>query len=162
MLEATKDMIRAAIDYKRRVAGTFMLVEPKNMRARLSGSDFAVTRKIDGVMAYCVYRDGDVAILGSAGRDLSAVPVARDLAAALKAAKAKDAVIAAELYVPNDNGRPRVFDAPRQHERCPSHPHGARRVGRHQVAATARTSSTPSACRPTAPRASPATRPSRP
>ena len=111
MLETTKDMIRAAIDYKRRVAGTFMLVEPKNMRARLSGSDFAVTRKIDGVMAYCVYRDGDVAILGSAGRDLSAVPVARDLAAALKAAKAKDAVIAAELYVPNDNGRPRVFDA---------------------------------------------------
>jgi len=100
----------AAAEYKRRVAGLFMLVDPKNLKERLSGSDYCVTRKIDGVMAYAVCRQGEVLMVGTGGRDLSDVPCAKALAGALKAAKVDSATVVAELYAPVENGRPRVYD----------------------------------------------------
>jgi len=110
MSDAFKDVQKAAMDYKRRVAGMFMLVDGKDIRAKLSGETFYVTRKIDGVMAYAVCRGGKVIMAGSGGRDLSNVPCAKALAAAVKAYGAKSATIVAELYAPAKNGRPRVFD----------------------------------------------------
>ena len=47
MLKVTKEMQAEAADYKRRVAGLFMLVDGKNMKAKLSGKEFCVTRKIE-------------------------------------------------------------------------------------------------------------------
>ena len=110
MLKVTPELQSAAMDYKRRVAGMFMLVEPKNLKAKLSGSDYCVTRKIDGVMAYAVFRDGDVVLIGSGGRDLSDVPCVKKLVDAIKTAGIKSMSVVAELYAPADNGRPRVFD----------------------------------------------------
>jgi ATP-dependent DNA ligase len=111
MTENFKDVQAAAAEYKRRVAGTFMLVDGgKDIKAKLSGSDFCVTRKIDGVMAYAVVRDGEAMVSGTGGRDLSGVPCAKALAAAVAAAGLKSATVAAELYAPAEKGRPRVGD----------------------------------------------------
>ena len=66
MLKLTKEMQAEAADYKRRVAGLFMLVDGKNMKAKLSGKEFCVTRKIDGMMAYAVCRKGETRCAGRA------------------------------------------------------------------------------------------------
>ena len=111
MSDMPRDVQKAATDYKRRVAGLFSLVDGgREIRTKLSGDEFCVTRKIDGVMAYAVCRDGEVMMAGTGGRDLSAVPCAKALAAAVKAYGAASATVAAELYAPSEKGRPRVFD----------------------------------------------------
>ncbi|MEI7948377.1 MAG: hypothetical protein WCJ02_16865, partial [bacterium] len=110
MLKVTTEFQSAAMDYKRRVAGMFMLVEPKNLKAKLSGADYCVTRKMDGVMAYAICRDGEAVLIGSGGRDLSDVPCVKQLAAAVKAAKIKSMTVVAELYAPAEKRRSRVFD----------------------------------------------------
>ena len=40
--------IQTAIDYKKNVAGKFVLVEGAKLKQRIDGECFAVTRKIDG------------------------------------------------------------------------------------------------------------------
>ena len=110
MSDTFKEVQKAAADYKRRVAGVFMLVDGKDVKAKLSGETFYVTRKLDGVMAYAVCRGGKVTMVGSGGRDLSEVPCAKALAAAVKAYGAKSATVVAELYAPTKSGRPRVYD----------------------------------------------------
>ena len=56
-MEVTQDMRQKAIDYKKNIAGKFMLVEGAKIKARISGEQFCVTRKIDGhlqcVCEYC-------------------------------------------------------------------------------------------------------------
>ena len=109
MLNMTQEFADAAMNYKRKVAASFMLVEPKNMASKLAGKEYAVTRKIDGIMACVIYRDGDVAIVGSNGRELSHVPVAEVVADSLRKAGVKSATVIAELYMPVESGRPRCY-----------------------------------------------------
>ena len=52
------EMRQRAIDYKRNIAGKFMLVEGAMLKSRLAGEDFAVTRKIDGHMQCLFYKIG--------------------------------------------------------------------------------------------------------
>ncbi len=101
----------AAALYKRRVAGMFMLVSPDKLSSKLAGKDYCVTRKLDGMLAYASCADGKIAIFGTGGRDLSAVPVAKTLLSDLKKAKNKQAEIVCELYaLPDVGNRSRVGD----------------------------------------------------
>lgn len=111
MLEVTKELQAEAAEYKRRVAGTFVLVDGRNIPAKISGKEFCVTRKIDGVMAYAAFRGGEAALVGTGGRDLSAGPCAEAFAKALQAAGIGSAKFAGELYALPEKGRPRVADA---------------------------------------------------
>lgn len=43
-MEVTQDMRQKAIDYKKNIAGKFMLVEGAKIKARISGEQFCVTR----------------------------------------------------------------------------------------------------------------------
>ncbi len=47
--------INTAIDYKKNVAGKFVLVEGAKLKQRIDGQRFAVTRKIDGHMQVVFY-----------------------------------------------------------------------------------------------------------
>ena len=111
MLEVTKELQADAAEYKRRVAGLFMLVDGKSIRAKISGSEFCATRKIDGVMAYAAFRGGKAALVGTGGRDLSSAPCCQAFADALKVAGIGSATFVGELYAQPENGRPRVSDA---------------------------------------------------
>lgn len=103
--------IQTAIDYKKNVAGKFVLVEGAKLKQRIDGERFAVTRKIDGHMQVVFYVDGQVFMLNANGKQKAEKLKCLDaFAEAVKAAGLKQAVIAAELYLPRPEGRPRCGD----------------------------------------------------
>ena len=103
--------IQTAIDYKKNVAGKFVLVEGAKLKQRIDGQRFAVTRKIDGHMQVVFYVDGQVFMLNASGKQKAEQLKCLDaFAEAVKAAGLKQAIIAAELYLPRDGGRPRCGD----------------------------------------------------
>ena len=110
-MEITKDLSQKAIDYKKNIAGKFMLVEGSKLRSRVAGTDFCVTRKIDGHLQVLFYKDGDAVLLNSRGIDKAGKLHCLDEAAeCLKNAGVHEAVVAAELYMPREGGRPRCAD----------------------------------------------------
>ena len=110
-MEITKDLSQKAINYKKNIAGKFMLVEGAKLKARVAGTDFCVTRKIDGHLQVLFYKDGDAVLLNSNGIDKAGKLHCLDVAAeCLKYAGVKEAIIAAELYMPKEGGRPRCAD----------------------------------------------------
>ena len=110
-MEITKDLSQKAIDYKKNIAGKFMLVEGSKLRSRVAGTDFCVTRKIDGHLQVLFYKDGDAVLLNSRGIDKAGKLHCLDEAAeCLKNTGVHEAVVAAELYMPREGGRPRCAD----------------------------------------------------
>ena len=110
-MEVTQDMRQKAIDYKKNIAGKFMLVEGAKIKARISGEQFCVTRKIDGHLQCVFYRDGAAVMLNSQGKERAGELKCLDIFAAFMGKKGvKSAIIAAELYVPREGGRPRCGD----------------------------------------------------
>lgn len=110
-MEITKDLSQKAIDYKKNIAGKFMLVEGAKLKARVAGTDFCVTRKIDGHLQVLFFKDGDTVLLNSNGIDKAGRLHCLDVAAeCLKKAGVKDAIVAGELYMPREGGRPRCAD----------------------------------------------------
>ena len=104
--------IQTAIDYKKNVAGKFMLVEGAKLKQRIDGERFAVTRKIDGHLQVVFYTMGDIYMLNSSGKQKVEHLKCLDVfAEAVKAAGLKQAIIAAELYLPRE-GRARCGDVP--------------------------------------------------
>ena len=125
--------IQTAIDYKKNVAGKFVLVEGAKLKQRIDGQRFAVTRKIDGHMQVVFFVDGQVTeqrepsnslerpsrdgtrrsqvfMLNANGREKASegLKCLDTFAEAVKAAGLKQAIIAAELYLPSP--RPRCGD----------------------------------------------------
>ena len=110
-MEITKTLSQKAIDYKKNIAGKFMLVEGAKIKTRVAGTDFCVTRKIDGHLQVLFYQDGEAVLLNSNGIDKAGRLHCLDVASeCLKKAGVREAVIAAELYMPREGGRPRCAD----------------------------------------------------
>lgn len=104
------ELAQKAINYKRRIAGNYMLIEPDNMKFRLHGETYAVTRKIDGLMQLISFENGKAVMAGTGGVIRENMPCLEEFASALDKKGIKSALIAAELYVPNPNDRPRCYD----------------------------------------------------
>ena len=123
-MEITAHMRHKAIDYKKNIASKYMLVEGGKIKSRITGEDFCVTRKIDGHMQCVFYNEGEVALLNANGKqqgeDLKCLEVFSEQMAK---AGVKSAILAAELYMPREGGRPRCGDVPsalaRTRETCP-------------------------------------------
>ena len=112
-MEITKELSQKAIDYKKNIAGKFMLVEGAKIKSRVAGNEFCVTRKIDGHMQILFYKDGDAVLLNSGGTDKAGKLHCLDVAVeCLKKAGVKEAIVPAELYMPREEGRPRFGDVP--------------------------------------------------
>lgn len=106
--------IQTAINYKKNVAGRFMLVEGAKIKSRVAGEAFWVTRKIDGHMQCLFFEDGQALMLNSNGKQrIDQLPCLDAFAEAMRKAGMKSAVIAAELYLPCEEGRPRCSDVMR-------------------------------------------------
>ena len=113
-MEITAQMRQKAIDYKKNIAGKFMLVEGAKLKSRLVGEEFAVTRKIDGHMQCLFYNEGAVVMLNSNGVQKAEGLKCLDVFARYMGnAGVKSAIIAAELYLPVEDGRPRCSDVNR-------------------------------------------------
>lgn len=109
--------IQTAIDYKKNIAGKFVLVEGAKLKQRVEGERLCVTRKIDGHLQVVFWQDGQVFMLNASGRQKAEKLKCLDaFAEAMKAAGVKSATIAAELYFPSPLGedgrglRPRCGD----------------------------------------------------
>ena len=103
-----------AIDYKKNIAGKFMLVEGAKIKSRVDGSDFCVTRKIDGHLQCLFYQDGTAYMLNSGGNQIADdLRCIHTFAEALQQAGISSAVVAAELFMPKQGGRPRCADVKR-------------------------------------------------
>lgn len=103
--------IQTAIDYKKNIAGKFVLVEGAKLKQRVEGERLCVTRKIDGHLQVVFWQDGQVLMLNASGRQKAESLKCLDaFAEAMKAAGVKQAAIAAELYLPRPDGRPRCGD----------------------------------------------------
>lgn len=110
-MEVNDTMCQKAINYKKSVAGRFMLVEGAMISSRIAGEDFCVTRKIDGHLQVLFYENGEVVMLNSRGnRKAESLKCLDEFASKVSAAGITSAVFAAELYFPNEGGRPRCGD----------------------------------------------------
>jgi len=105
---------QTAIDYKKNIAGKFMLVEGAKIKSRVDGTDFCVTRKIDGHLQCLFYQDGTAYMLNSGGNQLVEQLRCIDaFAEAMQQAGVSSAIVAAELFMPKEGGRPRCADVKR-------------------------------------------------
>ena len=103
--------IQTAIDYKKNIAGKFVLVEGAKLKQRVEGEHICVTKKIDGHLQVVFWQNGQVFMLNSSGKQKAETLKCLDaFAEAMKAAGVKSATIAAELYLPREEGRPRCGD----------------------------------------------------
>ena len=103
--------IQSAIDYKKNIAGKFVLVEGAKLKQRVEGERICVTKKIDGHLQVVFWQDGQVFMLNASGKQRAESLKCLDaFAEAMKAAGVKSATIAAELYLPHPDGRPRCGD----------------------------------------------------
>jgi hypothetical protein len=109
-MNAINEYQQTAVDYKRRISGSFMLVEPAKVQSKLSGSDFCVTRKIDGIMQCVFWHNGQAFMAGSGGKILTDLPCLDEFAKCVQAAGLDSVTVAAELYYPLAEGRPRCHD----------------------------------------------------
>ena len=109
-MKSFQELSERAIRYKKRVAGCFMLVQPEQLSDKLSGENYAVTRKIDGVMQLLFFDRGQAVMAGTGGVIREKLPCLDEFAEILRAKGIRSAVVAAELYVPSENARPRVYD----------------------------------------------------
>ena len=103
--------IQAAIDYKKNIAGKFVLVEGAKLKQRVEGERICVTKKIDGHLQVVFWQDGSVFMLNASGKQRAENLKCLDaFAETMKADGVKSATIAAELYLPREEGRPRNGD----------------------------------------------------
>ena len=105
---------QTAIDYKKNIAGKFMLVEGAKIKSRVEGTDFCVTRKIDGHLQCLFYQDGTAFMLDSGGNQLAEQLRCTDaFSEAMQQTGVSSAIVAAELFMPKEGGRPRCADVKR-------------------------------------------------
>ena len=100
-----------ALRYKKNVTRSFIPITPEQIDAKLAGNAFLVSRKYDGILALVVWDGKEASGFTSTGKPIGKVPCFDEAAAALKAAKLQEAVLAAELYAEESGGRSRVYDA---------------------------------------------------
>lgn len=111
-MQTNKEFATRACQYKRTYAGKFMLVEGSKILDKISGTDFCVTRKMDGIMLMVIVVDGEVYAYTSHGNNVPhSLPCIMEMKAICAAAGISNATFGAELYATiNPNGRERVND----------------------------------------------------
>lgn len=97
-------------EYKQQVCRRYLSLNGEQIEQRLGGNTYQVTRKYDGELAVICYDGTQLFTVNTGGRVRTGLPVHAEALAALQAAGITEAVIPAELYVAEDDGRRRVFD----------------------------------------------------
>ena len=106
-----KEIIEKAKQYKKRIAGSFVLVDGNEISGKITGSQFVATKKIDGSLYGLFFEEGAVLGVSTTGRIIKDLPCLKEAADLLKARGIGSAVIEAELYaVLEDGKRERVGD----------------------------------------------------
>jgi hypothetical protein len=107
----SKDLADKANIYKRKVAGAFVLVEGSKIHEKITGTDFCVTKKLDGMMHLVFLRESKVFAVTRNGIVRMGLPCLKEFADLAQKANLTSVTVAAELYVKRKDGsRERVSD----------------------------------------------------
>ncbi|HEY9062001.1 MAG TPA: hypothetical protein VIO64_16075 [Pseudobacteroides sp.] len=101
---------KVAADYKKNVCKNFIAINPEQIDSRVAGEEFYITRKYDGEMSVIFYTGQDTFIVNTGGTLRFGLPCTEEAGRILKNAGISSAIIPAELYLCEDNGRTRIFD----------------------------------------------------
>lgn len=101
---------KVASDYKKNVCKNFIAINPEQIDFRVAGEKFYITRKYDGEMSVIFYNGEDTFIVNTGGTLRYGLPCTEEAGKLLKSAGISSAIIPAELYLCEDEGRTRVFD----------------------------------------------------
>ena len=97
--------------YKRQVASRLFPLGQGDIERKIPDADYHVSRKIDGEFSVLIYRDGNLLTLNPGGTVRVGLPFLDEAKKLLDESEIKQAIIAGEIYVTNDQDRrPRVHD----------------------------------------------------
>jgi ATP dependent DNA ligase domain/ATP dependent DNA ligase C terminal region len=99
-----------AQEYRRNVSGRMIPLGKDDIRAKISSSEFFVSRKIDGEFTVLMFDEGQAYTINPGGTVRVGLPWLEEAALALQAAGITQARIAGELYVHDARQRTRVHD----------------------------------------------------
>lgn len=106
-----KEYTDIAKTYKRKVAGSFMLVDGAKLIEKINGEDICVTKKLDGAMQILFYENGSACSISTNGIIRKDLPCILEFASLAQRCNVKSITVAAELYaVIGSDGRERVGD----------------------------------------------------
>ncbi len=108
-IDAISDVPRGN-DYKRLLSNLFRLISPEQIDFKVTGDNFWVSRKYDGMMQVVVFDGTHTYMSGTGGTVRTDLPCLKQFEAVVKAAGHSAYCAAAELYVAEDGGRTRVYD----------------------------------------------------
>ncbi|MDR1603628.1 MAG: hypothetical protein LBS10_02395 [Gracilibacteraceae bacterium] len=112
MAAAALDAETAAVvpAYKTEVCKRYISLNPEQIESQLGGTNFWVTRKVDGELAVIFWDGMDAWAVNTGGRLRLGLPCLEEAARCLRAAGVGAAIIPAELHAAEDKARARVFD----------------------------------------------------
>lgn len=106
-----KEKIEIVKKYKRKISNAFVLIDGTDINSKISGSEFVVTKKLDGALQGIFFENDEIVAITTHGKVHKDLPCLKEAAKALKDYGLKSAVIEAELYAVLDGGkRERVGD----------------------------------------------------
>jgi hypothetical protein len=97
-------------EYRRRASSRMLPLDRDDIGRKIPAAEYHVSRKVDGEFAVLVYRDGEIFLINPGGTVRVGMPWLDEAARLLANAKVKETLIAGELYVAGESGRPRVHD----------------------------------------------------
>jgi ATP-dependent DNA ligase len=102
------DLLQMAKDYKTNVAKRYRLLTQDDIKIRIREEKVYCSVKIDGQFSYLYHDANETFIFNYSGRVVTSLPVIEEARAALFGVDS--AILACELYLPDDSGRSRVYD----------------------------------------------------
>jgi len=105
-----KEVLNKALTYKKRVAGAYSALNREQILSYLPESDFLITRKIDGELQVLFFDGNELFSVNGYGNVKMGLPCFEELKQSLKAKGVKNAVLAGELHVDENQGRKRIYD----------------------------------------------------
>lgn len=105
-----KSIAGRAVEYKKRVAGSYLAINGNQIKADMPEGEFFVTRKIDGEMQVVFFNGEDLFTVNGYGNVKTGLPCLEELKNKLKEQKFKTCILAGELHVDETDGRKRVYD----------------------------------------------------
>lgn len=107
---ADSSALTAAQDYRRGIASRMVPVGLEDVNSKIPAAEFHASRKVDGEFTVLNFFDGEVFSINPGGTVRIGLPWMLEAAKLLAKAKISSARIAGELYVHNEQRRPRVHD----------------------------------------------------
>jgi ATP-dependent DNA ligase len=104
------ELYELPFEYKKKLSQAFYSLTKEDIEKKVNGSEFFVSKKVDGQLQLIVFDGSNVFMIGRNGTVRTGLPCLKDVKEKLKKNGIASIIAAAELYVPKENERSRVYD----------------------------------------------------